>query len=127
MRPEHPGPNLDRPERSDGGPGATCDDRLDVLGTSVKITATFRDGQAVVSVAGELDLVDRDLFTSLMEQVRAKHPQRIVFDLANLDFLSLPLLHELERDGTGAELVVANAYGIVKRLLELVGSVNAQN
>ena len=62
-----------------------------------------------------------------MEQVGAKHPQRIVLDLANLDFLSLPLLHELERDGTGAELVVANAYGIVKRLLELVGSFSSQN
>ena len=30
-------------------------------------------------------------------------------------------------DGTGAELVVANAYGIVKRLLELVSSIGSQN
>jgi anti-anti-sigma factor len=100
---------------------------LEVRGSIAQMTVTFSERQAVVSVVGELDLVDRELFTSLMAQVRARHPQRIVLDLAELEFLSLPLLHELERDGTGAELVVANAYGIVKRLLELVGSIGSQN
>jgi hypothetical protein len=51
------------------------------------MSVTFSDHQAVVSIVGELDLVDRDVFTSLMEQVRARHPQRIVMDLANLEFL----------------------------------------
>ena len=93
----------------------------------MKVTATFRDGQAVVSVVGELDIADRNTFTALMEQVRARHPRRIVLDLANLDYLDVPMLHELERDGTGAQVVVINAYGIVKRLLELVGSIRSEN
>jgi anti-anti-sigma factor len=116
----------DRPEGPDVS-GASVEDRLEVRGSIAKMTVAFRDHQVVVSVAGELDLVDRDIFASLMEQVRARHPQRIVIDLANLEFLSVPMLHELERDGTGAELVVANAYGIVKRVLELAGSVNSEN
>src|SRR4051812_10635217 len=127
VTPEHPEANLDRPEASDGDRSGGVIERIDVRGAIAQMTVRFSDHQAVVSVAGELDLVDRDLFTSLMEQVRARHPQRIVLDLADLEFLSLPLLHELERDGTGEELVVTNAYGIVKRLLDLVSSIGSQN
>ena len=53
----------------------------------VGISVVFRDGEAVVSVGGELDIIERDSFVAVMDQVRDRHPRRIVVDLANLDFL----------------------------------------
>ncbi|MCU1429293.1 MAG: hypothetical protein JWL83_3293 [Actinomycetia bacterium] len=81
------------------------------------------DGDAVaISIAGELDLVDRDAFAALLRQVRAGHPARIEIDLAHVDFLGVPLIRVLEqqRRESDSQVVVTNAHGAVKRVLDLV-------
>jgi anti-anti-sigma factor len=97
---------------------------LSIFGTAVlaRIDVSSNGDAVAIAIAGELDLVDRDAFADVLQQVRATHPAKIEIDLTNLDFLGVPLIQVLEhhRREAGGRVVVTNAQGVVKRILDLV-------
>ena len=85
------------------------------------IRVAIDDGQATVTPIGELDLATFDTLAVVLERVWEQRPHQIVIDLAQTDFIDCSTIGLLERQGGGGRpVVLVNAHGIVKRLLNLV-------
>jgi anti-anti-sigma factor len=105
--------------------GEKCDGRRSFDGATAVLSVAFIDREAVVSVVGECDLADRGAFRSVFALVHERAPQHVVLDLSEVDFIGVPLLHDIERERqimscAGGTLSIENARGIVKRVLDLV-------
>lgn len=84
-------------------------------------------GQAVIELAGELDLAVAADLRALLDAVAADRPQFVVVDLADVGFIDSTVLRELLRvhrtvRADGGRLVMAGCHAAVKRLLALTGT-----
>jgi anti-sigma B factor antagonist len=78
----------------------------------------------ILSVSGELDIATSDLLARELHAAVATGPQRVVVDLAGLEFIdsiglrTLVQAHE-SASGNGRHLTLRQAPRVVRRLLEL--------
>lgn len=84
-------------------------------------------GQAVLELAGELDLAVAPDLRILLDELAAERPQLAVVDLAEVSFIDSTVLRELLRahrtvNGGGGRLVMAGCHAAVARLLQLTGT-----
>jgi anti-anti-sigma factor len=98
-----------------------------VNGVQLRVQTTRTAGVATVHLAGEVDLATIDLLrTVLQATTHAVQPRRINVDLAQVTFMDAAGLGVLVRAQRhtrqlGADLVVCNAHGIVRRVVDLTG------
>lgn len=84
-------------------------------------------GQAVVDLAGELDLAVAGDLRALLEGVAADGPQLVVIDVTEVSFIDSTVLREILRahhavTGAGGRMVIAGPQPAVERLLQLTGT-----
>ncbi len=98
------------------------DDGLVAVTPIATITVDVNAREAVVRPVGELDVTNADTLGVVLDRVLARHPRRIVIDLAGTKFVDLIAVATLERHGyrNNERVVVTNAHGIVERLLTLL-------
>lgn len=83
--------------------------------------------EAVVVVAGEIDLAVRDdLLNTLREAIRRAEVTRVVVDLSGVSFMDSSGLHVLltareTAHGSGVGFDVVGATGLARRVLEVTG------
>ncbi len=85
---------------------------------------TEAGGTAAVVMDGQLNFASNEDFQTLLINVVAHKPTRVVFDMAALtmiDSVGLGLLYIANEDlqAAGAKLALTNVKGAVKRLLDL--------
>ena len=83
-----------------------------------------------ISVSGELTYKDHSVFNEMLESLTGKQSNRVVCDLAGLEFidssgLGLLLLMKSQADKAGWELSLANADGQVAKMLKYT-NINSQ-
>jgi anti-anti-sigma factor len=98
-------------------------DELDSAGHASCVTEVTREGETpVIRLSGELDLVTADSVRSALDPALAGAPERLVFEVSELEFMDssgLALLVSAARKAGKVEL--RNPTLIVRRLIELTG------
>jgi anti-anti-sigma factor len=91
------------------------------VGPHATIKVVIVDGDARVSMIGDFDLAARNTFAELLEHIWARPARRMIVDLAQTDFIDCSVLALLEREQFyGRHVLLLNAHGIVKRVLDVV-------
>jgi anti-anti-sigma regulatory factor len=84
-----------------------------------RITVALIDDEAHIDVVGEIDLANVGSLRSAIRDARSMRPRRIVIDASDLDFLAVGAARELF---AARDVTIVNAYGISKRVLDLIAS-----
>src|SRR4051794_27695773 len=93
---------------------------ITVISTPGARIAVARSEQEVeIVITGEIDAANHAALRDAVHKARSDGPGRIVIDAAELDFLAVASARELVADG---DLRIVNAYGIVKRVLDLIAA-----
>jgi anti-anti-sigma factor len=80
------------------------------------------DGDPVIAIIGELDIVNADDAREAMDVVLARNPKRVVFELSDLDFMDSSGISVLIHAANSVETVeLRNPSQIVRRVLEATG------
>jgi anti-sigma B factor antagonist len=85
------------------------------------------DGVAVIRLAGEVDLLTTDVLRAALRRwSTGAGPPRVQVDLAEVTLLDAAgpgTLVRAQRDArrSGADVVVCNAHGVVRRVFEVTG------
>jgi len=99
---------------------AATDDAGSPVG-GAEVTADA-NGVPIIKLTGEIDLSNADSVRAAIEPTVSSAPERIVFDLSNLDFLDSSgialLLYVAAKTGT---VQVQNPSEIVRRIIEVTG------
>ena len=92
-------------------------------GTGVAVeTAADPDGTVTVTVSGELDISNADVLRHELADVTDASPPRVVFDLGGLSFVdSSGIAVLVQVANSAAEVNVARASPVVRRILEVTG------
>jgi len=78
--------------------------------------------EAVISPSGDLDLSERDTLNDVLRDLSQRGMRRLVIDFGRTRFLALCVVHVLERAAQSVDgLVLVNAHGIVKQVLDAAG------
>jgi anti-sigma B factor antagonist len=92
----------------------------------LRLEATERDGLAVLAVFGEVDVATAPQLRQLLVETASSGHQRVVVDLAEVDFLDSTglgiLVSGLKRFRTlGGDLTVAAAQPRVRKVFDITG------
>jgi anti-anti-sigma factor len=87
-----------------------------------RISVDVSRSEAVVAVTGEVDLANVEALRDALRNVRALGVTRIVIDASELDFLAVAAARELT---AARDVAIVGAYGISKRVLDLISAANA--
>jgi hypothetical protein len=98
--------------------GSTRTRRWSCSTSGARIIVDVTPEEAVIAVHGELDLANADALNDAIRNVRSLGPSRIVIDASELDFLAVHVAREI----VTRDISVINAFGIVKRVLDLTAS-----
>jgi anti-sigma B factor antagonist len=76
----------------------------------------------VIRLRGELDISSVELVRALVDEVRERHPERVIVDLGGLDFMdSSGLALLLKLAGQVGRLELRNPTPIIRRVVEMMG------
>ena len=95
----------------------------DDRGAEGKAVAAFDpDGVLVVTLTGEIDISNVDSLRDGIEPALAQRPERVVFDVAGLDFLdSSGIAMLLGAAARTSSVQLRNPSPIVRRIIEVTG------
>jgi len=84
-------------------------------------------GAIIVSCEGQLDFSANETFEGLIDDLRARKPRRLIFDLSGvtgIDSVGLGLLYiaKEEMDDLGATMALSKAQGYVVKMLDLTAA-----
>jgi anti-anti-sigma factor len=96
----------------------------------LSVSVRGEGGATVVRLRGELDLASHPEFEATLAEALGLLPERVVMDLAELEFMDVAgmraILRSQERaEGAGKQLVLAAPVPGVRRLLSLTGQEEA--
>lgn len=92
----------------------------------LEVLTAVADGQAVLSLAGELDCHTVRLLRKTLDELDGQAVPRLVFDLARLSFIDSSGLHQLvvalsRQRERGGDVVLQAPTPQTKRVLDIVG------
>jgi anti-anti-sigma factor len=92
----------------------------------LQYTLSTNDGVATAAFVGEVDLCSIDVMRDALEQAIGSGSTLVIVDFAQLSFLDstgIKCLIDAANDGdaAGSRLVVRNATGMVRKVLEITG------
>ena len=90
-------------------------------GATASVDAQMRDGDAFVALSGEIDISNADEVKAAIDNVTAKRPARVVFDLSKLDYLDSSGIALLLRAAERCEVEVRHSSPVIARLLRATG------
>jgi len=107
-------------------PSGTFDFPRSISTHQVRITISVNaisasDCEAVVEIAGEIELANIGTLRTALRQARSVGPRRIIVDASELDFLAVAAARELV---AARDITIVGAYGISKRVLDLLANAN---
>jgi anti-sigma B factor antagonist len=96
-----------------------------VTGPPLAIEVVVNEGTATVVISGELDLATTPILTRHLAQILDDRPQRLVFDMAGVDFLDCAAIQLITSTGrflpNNRRPVIRRPSPVVRRMLALTG------
>jgi anti-sigma B factor antagonist len=90
-------------------------------GASASVKTETRNGEAIVFLAGEIDISNADEVKAAIANVARAQPKRIVFDLSRLDYLDSSGIALLLEASERTDVEVRHASAVIVRLLHTTG------
>jgi anti-sigma B factor antagonist len=85
----------------------------------------MQDGNATITLAGELDAAVAPLFREKVEAAAAEHPKRLVLLMSDLEYMSSAglrvLIYAKQKMGVGVDIVLVGTQPMVQDTLEKTG------
>ncbi len=96
---------------------------------TLEITSAVDDGEASISLSGELDLSGAQQLEARLEEVEREGPARLLIDLSDLAFidstgLRLLLQADARARERGCELLLRGGQPSVQRVFEVTGALD---
>jgi anti-sigma B factor antagonist len=90
-------------------------------GATASVKTDVRNGDAIVALSGEIDISNADEVKAAINNVTAKGPSRVVFDLSRLDYLDSSGIALLLAAAERSDVEVRHASPVISRLLHATG------
>lgn len=90
-------------------------------GATASVDAELRNGDAIVSLRGEIDISNADEVKRAIDKITAAGPTRVVFDLSKLDYLDSSGIALLLRAAERCDVEVRHPSPVIERLLHATG------
>lgn len=91
-------------------------------GGGANVEVVSEEGTPVFHVAGELDISSSDSVRPIVDEVLARHPERVVFDLTGLQFMDSSGIAVLLTAAKSVPTVeLRNVPPIMRRVIEMTG------